>query len=89
MVKILQQARGIVTKEWDEFYREVKALPITEELKAKYQELVGQGGGVAEPLLQSLKEATQTLEDSIRNPDLKHLIAVTREYVGKVFDSVS
>lgn len=39
VMRILQQARGVVTKEWDEFYREVKALPITEELKAKYQEV--------------------------------------------------
>lgn len=46
-------------------------------------QLVGQGGGVAEPLLQSLKEATKTLEESIHNPELKKLVTITREYVEK------
>lgn len=40
LYKLVQQARVVAAKEWNEFYEGVKTLPIAEELKAKYEQVI-------------------------------------------------
>ncbi|KAF5288699.1 hypothetical protein FQR65_LT11964 [Abscondita terminalis] len=82
LYKISKHAQIVVSKEWNDFAEGVRKLPIAEELKAKYEQLLG-GVEIPTALINTLKEAFITLKDAMPSQDLKKLVAAIGDYVDK------
>ncbi|KAK4878786.1 hypothetical protein RN001_011292 [Aquatica leii] len=82
LYKIGKHAQIVVSKEWNDFAEGVRKLPIAEELKARYQQLLN-GVEVPTALINTLKEAFITLKDAMPSQELKKLVGAVSDYIEK------
>ncbi|KAF5283201.1 hypothetical protein FQA39_LY17393 [Lamprigera yunnana] len=82
LYKIGKHAQIVISKEWSDFAEGVSKLPITEELKIRYQQLMG-GVEVPTALINTLKEAFITLKDAMPSSDLKKLVGAIGDYIER------
>ncbi|XP_017768375.1 PREDICTED: apolipophorins [Nicrophorus vespilloides] len=78
-----ERVRTLVVDTVKRMYEEIKALPLYEELKNKWEMMFKDLGGVTEPLINMIKDALGTLKDVLPNEDLKELISSITDYIEK------
>ncbi|KAJ8916580.1 hypothetical protein NQ315_000224 [Exocentrus adspersus] len=86
--KAYEHVTIILTEQWKNIYNEIQALPVFEEIKAQYEELVKNGLANTEGLLNGLKEISVTFKDIIpqgfvAEKELNEILDLTVQYLEK------
>jgi hypothetical protein len=85
ITKNYERIRALITENMKKLYEEIKALPIYEELKTRYEMVLKDFGGLADPIQHIIDDSLNTLKDIVPNEDLKKIIDEIRDYIGKKF----
>jgi len=83
VLKAYENIRIILTEQWNELYNELKTLPIFEELKAQYRQIVEQGLPSVEILVNTLKDLQSTIKDIVPLEEFKVLVDAIGDYLEK------
>lgn len=80
--KALKNVRDEMQHLLQELYEQVKALPIFEELKARYDEML-KGMPVPDHVISIMKEVFTTVKDVLPTPEMKEFVTTLQTYLEK------
>ncbi|CAH0549657.1 unnamed protein product [Brassicogethes aeneus] len=85
VLKAYQNAKTMIVEQWKKIYSEIKALPVFEELKNQYEELVKNGMPNSEFFLNIMKEFLNSVYEILpaNMTDLKQLLVNIEAYIEK------